>query len=134
MSVPSALRARWDGSRWTTLGSGAGADGVVSALAISGDDLYLGGNFTTVGKKISPFIARAYLRDLPTLSVNRSGNDARISWPSVDTADFTLEQTAALAASANWLTNTAPIADDGTNKSVTLPATNAAQFFRLRRP
>jgi hypothetical protein len=30
--------------------------------------------------------------------------------------------------------NSATIIDDGTNKSVTVPATNSAQFFRLRRP
>ena len=32
------------------------------------------------------------------------------------------------------MTNPAGVTDDGTNKSVTIPATNSAQFFRLRRP
>jgi len=45
-----------------------------------------------------------------------------------------LEQAGALAAPASWVTNTASITDDGTNKSVTLPARNSSQFFRLRRP
>ena len=56
-----------------------------------------------------------------------------ISWPSVDTADFVLEQAFALAPTATWVTNAASITDDGTNKSVTVPVTNAAQFFRLHR-
>jgi len=34
---------------------------------------------------------------------------------------------------ASWVTNTASITDDGTNKSVSLPATNNSQFFRLKR-
>jgi hypothetical protein len=45
-----------------------------------------------------------------------------------------LEQANALATPTTWLTNSASVADDGTNKSVTLPATNSAQFFRLRGP
>ncbi len=57
-----------------------------------------------------------------------------VSCPSVDTATFALEQAGTLAVPPIWITNTASVSDDGTNKSVTLPATNSAQFFRLRRP
>jgi hypothetical protein len=99
--------------------------------------LYAGGYFTTAGGKVSPYIARAYLRPLPTLSVLRSGvpqGGMTVSWPSVDTAGFVLEQAGALAAPVGWVSNTASITDDGTNKSVIIPATNNAQFFRLRRP
>lgn len=39
-----------------------------------------------------------------------------------------------LASPANWMMNTASISDNGTNKSVTVPATNDARFFRLRKP
>ncbi len=39
-----------------------------------------------------------------------------------------------LPAPPSWFSNTASLTDDGTTKSVTLPATNPAQFFRLRRP
>jgi len=52
----------------------------------------------------------------------------------VDTASFALEQAGTLAASVTWVTNSASVTNDDTNKSVTLPATNSAQFFRLRRP
>jgi hypothetical protein len=109
-------------------------DEFVSALAVSGSDLYAGGQFTTAGGKVSPYIARAYLPTLPMLSVLRSGTNLMASWPSVDTASFVLEQARTLAPPPTWVTNAASIADDGTNKSVTLPATNSAQFFRLRRP
>jgi hypothetical protein len=37
--------AKWNGSSWSALGSGM--DGYVSALAVSGSDLYAGGVFTT---------------------------------------------------------------------------------------
>jgi hypothetical protein len=96
--------------------------------------LYVGGSFSTAGGKVSPFIARAYLLDLPALSVRRSGRDIMVSWPSTDTSGLALEQAGALAAPASWVTNTALVTDDGVKKSVTLPATNNPQFFRLRKP
>lgn len=40
--------AKWDGTTWSTLGSGM--NGFVTALAVAGNgDLYAGGNFTTAG-------------------------------------------------------------------------------------
>ena len=124
------------GSSWCPLGSGmVGATyPYVDALAVSGSDLYAGGGFTTVGGKVSAYLARAYLLPLPTLLTRRSGGDVMVSWPSADTAAFSLEQSSALTPPPTWLSNTASLTDDGTNKSVTLPATNPAQFFRLRRP
>ncbi len=124
--------AKWNGSSWSALGSGM--NGNVYALVVSGSDLYAGGFFTTAGGKVSPYIARAYLPALPALSVLRSGVDVMVSWPSFDTATFALEQAGTLAAPVTWATNAASVTDDGTNKWVTFPATNSAQFFRLRRP
>src|SRR6266496_986842 len=127
--------AKWDGSSWTALGSGMGGGDypLVYALAVSGSDLYAGGNFLTAGGKVSAYVARAYLPALPTLSVLSSGTDVMVSWPSVDTASFALEEAGSLAAPTTWVTNTASVTDDGTNKSVIIPATNSPQFFRLRR-
>lgn len=130
--------AKWDGSSWSALGSGLSAPGIfgshVSALAVSGSDLYAGGWFSTAGGKVSPYIARAYLLPLPALSVLRSGSEVVVSWPSADTSDFTLDQAGTLAATARWVTNSASATDDGINKSVSVPGTDPAQFFRLRRP
>src|SRR6266704_258792 len=128
--------AKWNGNSWSALGSGMNGGhpySYVSALAVSGSDLYAGGFFTTAGVKVSAYVARAYLPTLPTLSVLRSGTDVMVSWPSADTASFALEQAGALIPAPSWVTNAASITDNGTNKSVTLPATNSAQFFRLRR-
>ena len=45
--------AKWNGSSWSALGSGMAGGSVggsnVQALAVSGADLYAGGNFTTAG-------------------------------------------------------------------------------------
>ena len=124
--------AKWDGNGWSALGSGMA--GWVYSLAVLGNDLYVGGFFATVGGKVSAYVARAYLLPLPALSVVRSGPEIMVSWPSVDTAAFALEQASTLANPVSWVTNNASITDDGTNKSATIPATNSPQFFHLRRP
>jgi hypothetical protein len=48
--VPANNIAKWDGSTWSALGSGMGSgmlDGMVTALAVSGSDLYAAGDFMT---------------------------------------------------------------------------------------
>ena len=122
------------------LGSGMGADTNpngpygVDGLAVSGPDLYVGGFFTLAGGNVSAYVARAYLPTLPAVSMRRSGTDVMVSWPSADTSGFALEQAGTLAAPSSWVTNTADVTDDDVHKSVTIPSTNRAQFFRLRRP
>src|SRR5439155_16121734 len=86
--------AKWDGSSWSALGSGL--DSVLLALTTSGGDLYAGGLFGTAGGVEAAHIARAYLLPFPTLSVRRSGANAVVSWPSVNTAGFTLQQAGAV--------------------------------------
>ena len=130
--IVASYIAKWDGSIWSALGSGV--NNTVYPLLVSGKDLYAGGYFTTAGGKPCAYIARAYLLSVPTLSLIRSGSDLTISWPSTNTDDFALETAVTLSTSATWSSSTAPITDDGTNKSVNIPATNSADFFRLRRP
>lgn len=40
--------AQWDGNQWSALSTGdsAGVDGIVYAITVSGDDVYVGGDFT----------------------------------------------------------------------------------------
>lgn len=48
--------AKWNGSSWSTLGSGVNS--VVWALTASGSDLYVGGFFTTAGGASANYIAK----------------------------------------------------------------------------
>ena len=66
---------------------------------------------------------------LPSLTIDRSGTNAILSWPSPSTG-FGLEQNVGLGA-ANWTSVTQIPGDDGTTKSVPLPATNS-RFYRLK--
>jgi len=54
--------AKWDGSAWGALGSGMGGVSIgyppVSALAVSGNDVYAGGYFTNAGSIAANYIAK----------------------------------------------------------------------------
>ena len=54
--------AQWNGAAWSALGSGL--DNAVWALAVSENNLYVGGNFSTAGGKPSYFFGR-WLRRSP---------------------------------------------------------------------
>src|SRR5438552_3711962 len=49
--------AKWDGNRWSALGSGI-PNGGVSALAVSGSDVYVGGSFLGAGGIAATNIAK----------------------------------------------------------------------------
>jgi Rax2 C-terminal beta propeller domain/Secretion system C-terminal sorting domain len=57
---PANYIAKWDGTNWTTLGSGTnnGTDGEVHALALFGTDLYVGGEFTHAGGNAANYVAK----------------------------------------------------------------------------
>jgi hypothetical protein len=126
---------------WISMGGIPGTSWIVRAAVEDGaGNLYIGGIFNVVGDVVANCVAKwngsswSALLTLPALSLVRSGTDVTVSWPSADTAGFALEQTGVIASPASWVTNSVGVADDGTNKSVTVSATNSAQFFRLRNP
>ena len=58
--APASSIARWNGSAWSTLGSGEaeGVAGLVYALAVNGADLYAGGLFSSAGGVPASSVAR----------------------------------------------------------------------------
>ena len=70
----------------------------------------------------------------PYLSMRRSGANLVVSWPSPGSAGSILEQAASIGQTQNWITNSASVSDDGTNKTVTVSATSGPHFFRLYLP
>jgi hypothetical protein len=80
----------------------------------------------------------------PRLSIEQRGENLRVSWPSASPG-WSLQEKTSLT-SPNWLPSgyegfpisdngaTYPLADDGTNMSLTLPASARSLFFRLLHP
>ncbi len=74
--------ARWNGSAWSSLGSGSGngVNNIVYALAVSGSDLYVGGGFSQAGGQPISGVARwngsAWL-PLGTLELNGVNGSVR---------------------------------------------------------
>lgn len=69
----------------------------------------------------------------PAIDIRSSGNQVELSWPAL-AAEFSLQSNTNLIVPHDWVTvSRAPVQ---TNRvlTVTLPATNAAQFFRLSNP
>lgn len=130
--ISASRVAKWNGTAWSALGSGMNES--VEAFTVSGNELFAGGRFTTAGGKPAMYIARAYLPDLPSLSIIGTHTNVMVSWPSPNTAGFTLEETTNLAGPRKWVTNSAPVIDDGTRKVVSVSTTNDPKLFRLRGP
>jgi Concanavalin A-like lectin/glucanases superfamily len=66
------------------------------------------------------------------LSFSASGGNVTLSWPNYAAA-FTLQSSPALGGAANWNPAGGTVIQAGTNYQTTIPATGAAQFFRLRQ-
>lgn len=64
--------AKWDGSNWSALGTGMNSS--VNSLAILGNNLYVGGAFTTAGGKVSAYMARAILQVPPISIITSDGS------------------------------------------------------------
>jgi len=102
---------------------------IVSALAVSGSELYAGGNFTTAGRNVSAYVARAYL-DFPNLSIMNSGSNLIVSWPA-SFGRFALQQSPDVANTNSWSRADYTLNINGETKSASVPVTSGNQFFRL---
>jgi hypothetical protein len=102
----------------------------VVALAVSGSDLYAGGYFGTMGGKVSPYIARANLLTLPTVSLIFSGANVVVTW-TTNATGYILLSTTNLNSPGGWITNApAPVVINGQN-TVTNLISGPHKFYRL---
>lgn len=93
---PVRIDPTFSDANWSALGSGM--DNEVYALAVSGTDLYAGGQFTTAGGKVSANVAKALLPVDTTTTVDSSAN------PSTYGASVTFTATASPSAASGTVT------------------------------
>ena len=99
------------------------------ALAVSGCDLYAGGDFTTAGGKVSGYVAKAYL-ERPTLSVLRSSGAVTLSWPTFYET-FVLQENQDVVNPNDWHDANYSLTTNSPTKSTTVPIGPGNQIFRL---
>lgn len=111
--------------------------GKSSVYQTAGTNTYAGTNtFLSLGaltnsQALPPLSLTTVVLDQgPTIVMAMTGTSLTMSWP-VASAGFTLQSCTNLM-SGNWVTVSTPVPQIiGTNYQIALPATNAAQFFRL---
>jgi hypothetical protein len=133
-----ALMASWN--TWgqyaietSTIDGGGGTCGA-SSFGLSGtigqpdaSEPMTAGDYAIVGG----FWAEEFIdAPLPFLSITRSGPNVIISWPATFTGSR-LEATSDLKVGAVWTPVSQPVAQVGNEYRVTVPMTQARQFFRL---
>ena len=118
----------------------ADASPTVTASPASGTSFPVGTNTVTVTASDShgntntcTFLVIVEDPALITLTIVQSGTNVVITWPQT-CRTYTLEGTSGLEPVISWSPVGAPVNVDGSNFTVTLPATDSKQFFRLRSP
>ena len=106
------------------------------SLSVTGELSFLSILFFNAG---GTTITTLYLDDVtltntsPPLVVTPINQSVIVAWPTTAT-NYTLHTTTNLAAPINWVAVTNRAQSNATAFSVSLPATNHSQFFRLQKP
>ena len=112
-----------DGGGGVSSGDGyslRGTIGQADAGAMSGGGFSLTGGFWSGAGET-----------MPTLRIQRAGNDVIVSWPNPSTG-FDLQENAGLMGAWNSVGQAPSVV--GAEKQVTVPAGPGSRFYRLRKP
>ncbi|HVR36356.1 MAG TPA: hypothetical protein VMS21_10960 [Methylomirabilota bacterium] len=69
----------------------------------------------------------------PVLTITLVGQNARVAWPASAT-EFTLQETAAIGTGASWSSVPGPYQENGGERFILVPASQAIRFYRLMAP
>ncbi|MBI4325199.1 MAG: hypothetical protein HY674_08030 [Chloroflexi bacterium] len=133
----NAVRAQSYSIDWSTIDGGGGVStgGVYQVSGTIGQPdagaAIMGGNYSVSGGFWS-LIAAVQTPGAPLLTIELTHtNTAVVSWPSLSTG-FALQQNSSVG-TTNWTdVGLSPI-DNGTTKSVVVPASPGSKFYRLKK-
>ena len=103
---------------------------MANGLVVSSNRLWLAADFEGLQ---SIDLAALATPDLPALTIDRSGQVVRLSWPANATG-FVLESSASVAPSAIWAAHDLPTETVGDRRNVVLAPSQRERFFRLKKP
>jgi len=133
----NAVRAQSYSIDWSTIDGGGGVStgGVYQVSGTIGQPdagaAMTGGSYSVTGGFWS-LIAAVQTPGAPLLTITLTHtNTAVVSWPSPSTG-FALQQNSSVG-TTNWTEVGLSPSDNGTTKSVVVPALPGSQFYRLRR-
>jgi hypothetical protein len=69
----------------------------------------------------------------PVLTITLVGQDVRVAWPASAT-EFTLHETAAIGTGTSWSSVPGPYQENGGERFILVPASQAIRFYRLMAP
>ncbi|MCX6894547.1 MAG: hypothetical protein NTZ16_03385 [Verrucomicrobia bacterium] len=133
----AALCAQNYSIEWSTIDGGGGTStgGVYAVSGTIGQPdagpTMSGGNYSVDGG-FWGVMAVVQTPGAPLLSITKSGGNAVISWP-VPATGFVLQTNANVGNPAGWGNFSGSVSDNGTTKSVTLPAQPGNSYFRLKQ-
>jgi hypothetical protein len=127
--------------KWTIDNTAIASLDTASIGALGGNNIALGDSDVNTSTTRHPSLLFSLFDNLvvtdvtlPTLQVSLSGGNLTFSWSAADGAAFVLQSASDLSASAVWSNVSAPVTANGNTLSVTLNASNAQSFFRLKFP
>ncbi|MCW5551526.1 MAG: hypothetical protein KIS67_05090 [Verrucomicrobiae bacterium] len=129
--------AKWNGTNWSALGSGVGDYSYIRTLAVSGKDLYAGGEFITAGGKVSAYVARARISFTPdnlALQANSPGAQTNtLTFAGVPSFPYVVEYaTNLIPTGSGWFTlSTNAPAANGVGTAIDPAASDPQRFYRV---
>lgn len=135
VAVSASHISQWNGNNWLALGSGE--NNTVSAMTMSGATLFVGGNFTTAGGKVSGYVAGAVPDAgywLTTQANDPGPKTNTLTYAGLPTSQYVAQYTTNLTIGP-WVrltTNTPAIPGFGTVQDAA--ATEPQRFYFLNGP
>jgi hypothetical protein len=127
--------------KWTIDNTAIATIDSASLAPLGGNNIALGDSDVNASTTRHPSLLFSLFENLtvsdisfPTLSANLTGGNLTLSWPEATGVGFVLQSASNLSSPVSWANVPGSLASNAGTLSMTVPATNAQSFFRLKFP